>query len=218
MPIIARRITQLLIGLNLFGVGIALMLEAHLGVAPWDVLSQGISKQTGLEFGVVTVALSVVVLLGWIPLRERIGWGTIANTIIIGPSAQFFLWLFPTPTELWWQFTYLVAGIVIISIGSGLYIGARFGPGPRDGLMTGLVRVTGRPVWLIRGSIEITVLAIGWALGGVVGIGTVLFAFGIGPLVNYTLPLFDTSKLSAQPIDELADDGDALDSAAPLGQ
>ncbi len=192
MPMMTRRVAQLLGGLSLFGLGIALMIEAKLGVAPWDVLALGIEKQTGWPFGAVTVVLSFVVLLAWIPIRERLGWGTLINSLMIGPMAGLFLWIFPTPDVVWLQYAYLVAGVVVIGIGSGLYIGARFGPGPRDGLMTGLVRVTGRPVWLIRGSIEITVLAIGWALGGVVGIGTLVFAFGIGPIVNYTLPLFDT--------------------------
>lgn len=184
-----RRFVTLLIGLLGYGLGMALMVRAHLGVAPWDVLSLGIEHQTGWNFGLITVGLSGVVLLLWIPLRQWPGVGTVLNALLVGPAANLGFLIFPTPNVLWLQIIYLVAGILVIGFSTGLYIGSHFGPGPRDGLMTGLVRRTGWRIWIVRSSIEIIVLAIGWALGGDVGIGTVLFALGIGPICNYTIPL-----------------------------
>jgi uncharacterized membrane protein YczE len=184
-----RRIAQLLGGLFLYGAGIALMVRAEIGVAPWDVLTQGISKQTGLPFGLITNLVGVLVLLLWIPIRQKPGVGTVANVLLIGPSAQLVLWLVPEQTELWVRIPLFIAGLLTVGVATGLYIGARLGPGPRDGLMTGLHARTRWPIWIVRTIIEVTVLTIGWILGGNVGIGTLAFALLIGPIANVTLPL-----------------------------
>ena len=189
-PVLVRRFVQLFVGLFLYGIGIALIVRGELGVAPWDVLTQGIAKQTGLGFGLITVILSGVVLLLWIPIRQRLGFGTVMNALLVGPAADIGLWLIPPGLDLWARVLLLPAGIVVLAIATGLYIGAHFGPGPRDGLMTGLHRVTGWKIWIVRTGIELIVLAIGWALGGNVGIGTVAFALLIGPLCGYTIPMF----------------------------
>lgn len=184
-----RRIPQLLIGLFLYGIAIAMMIRAGLGVSPWDVLAQGVSLQTGIAFGLVTNLIGLLVLLLWIPIREKPGIGTVLNVLLIGPSAEVGLWLIPAQTVLWAQVLLFAGGLVLLAIATGLYIGARFGPGPRDGLMTGIHRRFGVPIWAVRTAIEVTVLAIGWVLGGTVGLGTAAFALLIGPMVNYTLPL-----------------------------
>jgi uncharacterized membrane protein YczE len=183
-----RRVAQLFIGLALFGLGIALLIRAEIGLPPWDVLAQGLSRQTGLPFGLFTVAISLVVLLLWIPLRERPGFGTVANALLVGPFIEVGLRLIPTQTVLWAQVLVFAAGLVITGLASGLYLGARFGSGPRDGLMTGLMRVTGRPIWVVRTAIELVALIAGWLLGGTVGLGTVAFALLIGPLMGFFLP------------------------------
>ncbi len=185
-----RRITQLFLGLFLFGIGVALILRAEIGSAPWDVLSQGITGHVALSFGAVTVLVSIIVLLLWLPLRQRYGIGTIANAFLVGPFADVGLWLIPDGQPLWLRLCFFAAGLVMIGVATGLYIGARFGPGPRDGLMTGLHARTGRPIWMVRTALEVSVVAIGWVLGGVVGAGTVIFALGIGPLCQYFLPIF----------------------------
>jgi uncharacterized membrane protein YczE len=192
-----RRIAQLLVGLFLYGAGIAFMVRAEIGVAPWDVLTQGISKQTGLPFGLITNVVGVLVLLLWIPIRQKPGVGTVLNVLLIGPSAQLVLWLVPEQTELWVRIPLFVAGLLVVGVATGLYIGARLGPGPRDGLMTGLHAKIGWPIWVVRTIIEVTVLAIGWALGGNVGIGTVAFALLIGPIANVTLPLLRVPEAAA---------------------
>ncbi len=184
----SRRIAQLLVGLFLYGIAIAMMIRAALGIAPWDVLSQGIVLHTGLNYAVVTNVVGALVLLLWIPIRQKPGIGTVANVLLIGPSIQVGLWLLPDATELVPRILLLVGGLVVLAIATGLYIGARFGPGPRDGLMTGIHRRTGWPIWVVRTSIEVTVLAIGWLLGGNVGLGTLAFALLIGPMVNVTIP------------------------------
>jgi uncharacterized membrane protein YczE len=184
-----RRVTQLLLGLFLYGIAIALMVRAGIGVSPWDVLTQGLVVQTGLPFGLLTNLIGVVVLLLWIPIRQKPGVGTVLNVLLIGPSAQLGLWLIPQQTVPWVQGLVFAAGLILLAIATGLYIGARLGPGPRDGLMTGLHRRTGWRIWIVRTGIEVTVLAIGWILGGQVGIGTLAFALLIGPMVNLTLPL-----------------------------
>jgi len=183
-----RRISQLLIGLFLYGIAIALMVRAGIGVSPWDVLTQGVSHQTGLAFGLVTNLIGVAVLLLWIPIRQRPGIGTVLNVLLIGPSAQLGLWLIPQQTAPLIQGLVYAAGLALLAVATGLYIGARLGPGPRDGLMTGLHKRTGWKIWIVRTAIEVTVLTIGWILGGQVGIGTVAFALLIGPMVNVTLP------------------------------
>ncbi len=186
-----RRILQLLLGLVLYGVAIALMVRAAIGVAPWDVLTQGISRQTGWGFGLLTVLVGAAVLLAWIPLRERPGVGTVLNVLIVGPAAGFGLWLIPDATGIWLRISLFAVGLALLAIATGLYIGARFGSGPRDGLMTGIHRRTGWPLWVGRTLVEIAVLGAGWAMGGNVGPGTVLFAALVGPLCNLTIPWFD---------------------------
>lgn len=190
MTIWVRRIAQLVVGLALYGIGLALMVRAGIGVAPWDVLSQGISHRTGVPFGLVTNILGAFVLLLWIPIRVRVGVGTVANVLLLGTSAQLGLSVIPQQTVPAIQAVVFAGGLALVAIATGLYIGANLGPGPRDGLMTGLHRRTGRPIWMVRTAIEVVVLVIGVLLGGQFGIGTVAFALLIGPMVNVTLPLF----------------------------
>lgn len=184
-----RRITQLLVGLFLYGFGIALMVRGAIGVAPWDVLTQGIALQTGWSFGLITNVVGVLVLLLWIPIRQKPGIGTVLNVLLVGPSAQVGLWIIPEIDDLFSRVVLFAGGLAMVAIATGLYIGARFGPGPRDGLMTGIHRRWGWKIWIVRTAIEVTVLTIGWLLGGNVGIGTLAFALLIGPMVNVTLPL-----------------------------
>lgn len=186
---LAVRLPQLVVGLFLYGIGLALMVRAGIGVAPWDVLSQGISLQTGLPFGLVTNLVGAGVLLLWIPIRQKPGLGTVLNVLMIGTSAEVGLWLIPVFEELVPRVLLFAAGLLLTAIATGLYIGARFGPGPRDGLMTGIHRRWGWKIWIVRTAIEVTVLTIGWLLGGNVGAGTLAFALLIGPLVQVTLPL-----------------------------
>lgn len=186
---LAARLPQLVVGLFLYGIGLALMVRAGIGVAPWDVLSQGIALQTGLPFGLVTNLVGAAVLLLWIPIRQRPGLGTVLNVLMIGTSAEVGLWLIPVVEELVPRVLLFAAGLLLTAIATGLYIGARFGPGPRDGLMTGIHRRWGWKIWIVRTAIEVTVLTIGWLLGGNVGAGTLAFALLIGPLVQVTLPL-----------------------------
>ncbi|MHA7279380.1 membrane protein YczE [Arthrobacter sp. MDT2-2] len=186
----ARRGLQLLLGLFLYGFSLAMMIRATLGVSPWDVLSQGGSLRTGIPFGFMTNIIGLVVLLLWIPLRQRPGIGTVLNALLVGPSAEVGLALLAEPGPLWARILLFTGGLVLLATASGLYIGARLGPGPRDGLMTGLHDRFGLPIWLVRTAIEGTVLLLGWLLGGSVGLGTVAFALLIGPLVNVALPLF----------------------------
>lgn len=192
---IRRRVPRLIVGLVLFGIGIALMVIANLGLSPWEVMHQGISRNTGIPIGTVGILTGIVVLLLWIPLKERIGIGTILNVILIGIVVDTSLWLLPESIEsLWLRWVLMFSGTVIIAFGSGLYIGAGLGPGPRDGLMTGLAR-RGINIGIARIGIEVTVLIIGWLMGGTVGAGTVVFAFGVGPLVAIFLP-----RLSIEPL------------------
>jgi uncharacterized membrane protein YczE len=181
-----RRVPRLLGGLVLFGVGIALMVRADLGLAPWDVLHQGVAERTGIAIGSVTILTGAVVLLLWIPIRERPGVGTVLNVLVIGLVVDATLALVAAPTELWQRVAFLATGIFVFGPGSGLYIGAGLGPGPRDGLMTGLAR-RGRSVRVVRTGIELTALAVGALLGGRVGIGTVAFALTVGPNVHWFL-------------------------------
>ncbi|MDQ0725304.1 YitT family protein [Microbacterium sp. W4I20] len=185
---LVERLVQLIVGLVLYGVALGLMVRGGIGVAPWDVLSLGIATQTGLGYGAVTNLVAVVVLLLWIPLRQRVGIGTLLNALLIGPSADLTLLVVPDPPSIWVGAPMFVVGLVLLAFATGLYIAASFGPGPRDGLMTGLVRRTGWRVWIVRTLIEGSVLLIGFLLGGPVGVGTVLFALGVGPLVGWFLP------------------------------
>nr|WP_198663832.1 hypothetical protein [Jiangella endophytica] len=183
-----RRLSQLFAGLLLYGFSMALLVEAGLGLDPWDVLHQGIAERTGLTIGTVVIAVGVVVLLFWIPLRQKPGIGTIANALLIGLAADASIWLLPAPEPLAVRIVFMVSGVLLNAVATAAYIGARLGPGPRDGLMTGLVGRTGRSVRLVRTSIEVVVLATGWLLGGTVGVGTVVYALSIGPLVHLLLP------------------------------
>ena len=189
-----RRIIQLLVGLVLYGAGCALTVEAGLGVDPWTVFAQGLSVRTGIGIGWITNIVGFFVLLLWIPLRQKPGVGTIANILLVGTSMQIVLGIVPPVSGFAVQLATLLGGIVLVAVASGLYIGAHFGPGPRDGLMTGMNARLGWPIWLCRALVEVSVLLVGWLLGGTVGIGTVLFAGLIGPLVHVALPLLDTRK------------------------
>ena len=181
-----RRLPRLVAGILVLSAGITFMLQARLGVSAYDVLHQGLSKITGLSFGTVVVALGLLILVAWIPIGQRFGLGTIVNTLSIGFIVDGLLRVVPSPDSLVGRWPMLVAGIVVTAFGMGLYIGAGLGPGPRDGLMTGLA-AKGHPLWLVRTVLELAALAGGWALGGDVGIGTVLFAFAIGPLGHWFL-------------------------------
>lgn len=192
-----RRLVQLFAGLALYGFSMALMIEATLGLNPWDVFHQGVAERTGWTFGTVTIVVGALVLLLWIPLRQRPGIGTVSNVIVIGIAVDASLWLVPTPSSLAVRIVFLTVGVVLNGVAGGAYIGANLGPGPRDGLMTGLVARTGRSVGLIRTGLEFAVLAVGWLLGGNVGIGTLAYALAIGPLVQVFLPLLTV------PTDEL---------------
>ena len=192
---LAARLPRLIIGLVLFGFGIAIMVIANLGLSPWEVMHQGISRHTGIPIGTVGIMTGIIVLLLWIPLKERIGIGTLLNVLLIGIVVDLSLLVLPTTVEIMWlRWALMLGGTVIIAFGSGLYIGAGLGPGPRDGLMTGLAR-RGINIGVARAGIEITVLVIGYFLGGTVGIGTVVFAFGVGPLVAVFLPMFEMKPL-----------------------
>ncbi len=188
------RVAQLLIGLVLFGAGTGLTVRAGLGLDPWTVFAEGISLRTGIGIGWVTNVVGLAVLLLWVPLRQRPGLGTVLNILLVGTSIQATITVVPVATVLWAQFALLLVGIAVIAVASGLYIGARFGPGPRDGLMTGLNARFGVRVWIARLAVELTVLALGWLLGGTVGIGTVLFALLIGPAVHRALAWFDRPR------------------------
>lgn len=194
-----RRIAQLLVGLFLYGIGIAFMVRGAIGAAPWDVLTQGIANHVPLSFGLITICVSVIVLLLWIPLRQRLGIGTILNALLVGPSADVGFWLLPSPEMLWLKVLFFVIGLVTLAAATGLYIGANFGPGPRDGLMTGLHQRTGRPIWLVRTAIEVTVVIVGWILGGNVGVGTVAFALLVGPLCQFFLRVFAVRSGGGEP-------------------
>ncbi|HYM86455.1 MAG TPA: hypothetical protein VET30_06920 [Pseudoxanthomonas sp.] len=189
-PAFARRLAQLVLGLFLYGIGISLMVRAGIGIAPWDVLTQGLSKQSGLSFGLLTNLIGLVVLLLWIPIRQKPGLGTVLNVLLIGPSVQFGLWLFPQLHGLWQQVPVFVAGLSVLALATGMYIGANFGPGPRDGLMTGLHRRTEWPISLVRTGIEASVLVAGWLMGGDAGWGTLAFALAIGPMCAVTMRWF----------------------------
>ncbi|WP_072474956.1 YczE/YyaS/YitT family protein [Amycolatopsis australiensis] len=184
-----RRSVQLLSGLALYGTSVALVTRAGLGLEPWSVLAEGVMKHTGLTFGTVTGLISVAVLLLWIPLRQRPGIGTIANVVVISVVVDLVRAVLPDQHDLGWQIALLAGGVALNGVATATYVGARLGPGPRDGLMTGLAGRTGWSVRLVRTGIEVTVVAAGFLLGGTVGIGTVLYALAIGPLTQALLPL-----------------------------
>ena len=186
-PSFLKRFTVLIAGLALFGIGLALMVESHLGLGPWMVLNEGLSDRTGIPIGRMGILIGLVVLLMWIPLRERFGVGTVFNVVLVGLSVDATLALIPDVEMLTPRWLLVAGGVVVVGAATGLYVGAGLGPGPRDGLMTGLAR-RGIPISKARTGIEVTVLAAGWLLGGTVGAGTILFALGIGPLVGFFLP------------------------------
>jgi uncharacterized membrane protein YczE len=184
----ARRLVQLYAGLALYGLSMAVLVRSELGVMPWDVLHQGLARQLGWSLGAVTVLVGALVLLAWIPLRERPGLGTVSNVVVIGVAVDAALAVVPAAPSTAAGIGFVVAGIGLNALATAAYIGVRLGPGPRDGLMTGLVRRTGGSVRLVRTSIEVLVVATGWLLGGTLGVATVLYAVSIGPLVHALLP------------------------------
>ncbi|MFB2585395.1 membrane protein YczE [Herbiconiux liukaitaii] len=196
------RFLRLLAGLLLYGLAEGLMVHATIGVSPWMVFAQGIAAVTGLGLGVLTVLIGAAVLLLWIPLRQRPGLGTLMNVLLVGPFIELGLWLFPAPswfgaTGVWAVVVtvlYFTIGLLLLAVASGIYIGAAMGPGPRDGLMTGLHSRLGWPIWIGRTAVEGTVLAAGWLLGGNVGLGTVAFALFVGPLCGVTLRWFGVTR------------------------
>ncbi|MFH8626800.1 YitT family protein [Streptomyces vietnamensis] len=187
---LTRRLVQLYVGLTLYGVSSALLVRSGLGLEPWGVLHQGLAEKTGLTIGVVSIIVGAVVLLLWVPIRQRPGLGTVSNVFAIGLATDGTLALVPDVDGLTGQVPLLLLGIVLNGVATGLYIAARFGPGPRDGLMTGLHRLTGRSIRLVRTAIEVVVVATGFLLGGSVGVGTVLYALAIGPLAQFFLRRF----------------------------
>jgi uncharacterized membrane protein YczE len=187
MSTISQRLLRLGAGLVLFGVSIALMVRAGLGLPAWDVLHQGLAQRTGLSFGLVVNVVAAVVLLLWIPLRQRPGLGTVANVVVVGLAADATLAVLPAAGPLPVRIGLLLFGVLLNGVATGLYIGAGLGPGPRDGLMTGLA-ARGHSIRVVRTGIELAVLAVGWLLGGTVGLGTVLYALAIGPLAHYFIP------------------------------
>jgi uncharacterized membrane protein YczE len=208
-----RRLTQLFAGLVLYGVSTALMIESGLGLNPWDVFHQGLSEVTGIRFGWIVLLVGVPVLLLWIPLRQRPGFGTVANLVVVGFAADVSLALLPTGEAVPARVGLLVSGILLNGFATGLYLGSRMGPGPRDGLMTGLAaRFPKVSLRVIRTGIELTVLGAGFLLGGTAGIGTIAYALAIGPLVHLFLP-----KLSVpQPVrSDLPLPGDATEVVGP---
>ena len=182
-----RRVTQLLVGLALYGVSLALLVRGALGLAPWDVLHSGIARFVPLTLGQVIIVVSVLVLALWIPLRERPGIGTLANALLVGLAADATLALLAAPDALVWRIVLVVGGVVLNALATALYIGSQFGRGPRDGLMTGLARRTGWSLRLVRTGLEVLVVVLGLLLGGALGVGTVLYALGIGPLTQLML-------------------------------
>ena len=196
--LLTRRLFQLYTGLALYGVSMGLMVRADLGLEPWSALNQGISRHTGLTIGTVTIVSGALILLLWIPLRQRPGLGTVSNVVILGLVMDATLAVTPELVSLGARIPLLAFAVVLNGAATGLYISARFGPGPRDGLMTGLHQRTGRPVRLVRTCIEVTVLAVGYLLGGSLGVGTVVYALAIGPLAQFFLRHFAIKDLPGE--------------------
>ena len=194
-----RRLVQLYVGLTLYGVSMALIVRSALGNMPWDVLHQGLADRLGWSIGTVAIAVGALVLLGWIPLRQRPGLGTVSNVVVLGLALDATLAVLPVPSSLLPRIGLLVGGVLLNAVATAAYIGVHLGPGPRDGLMTGLVRRTGGSVRLVRTSIEVAVVAVGWLLGGTLGLGTVVYAAAIGPLVQLLLPRLSLPERSTGP-------------------
>lgn len=182
-----ERLARLVIGLWLYGLSIALMIEGAVGAAPWDVFHAGVALHAPLSLGAIIVLTALGVLAAWIPLRQMPGLGTVLNTALLGPFADLSLALLPEPDGIVMRYGYALSGVVVCAFATALYVGAQLGPGPRDGLMTGLARRTGWPIRRVRTAIEVSVLASGFLLGGIVGLGTVVFALGVGPLTQFFL-------------------------------
>lgn len=191
---VTRRLVQLYVGLAAYGMSMALMIRSELGNMPWDVLHQGLAEQTGLSLGLVVIVVGALVLVGWIPLREQPGLGTVSNIIVIGIAVDAALAAVPDADSLPAGVALAVTGVLLNAIATAAYIGVHLGPGPRDGLMTGLVRRTGGSVRLIRTTIEVTVVLTGFLLGGTLGVVTVAYALCIGPLVHAFLPRLDVAE------------------------
>ena len=194
-------LTMLVIGLFLFGLGEAIIIGSGSGVSPWTVLAQGISSKTDLSIGMATFLISILILIFWVPLKQIPGIGTILNAIIIASAIDLTLGFIPQPELIYLKILQASFGILIVGIGSGIYLASNLGPGPRDGLMIGLQQKTNTSIPLIRTIIEITAVTVGWFLGGIVGIGTILFVFGIGPCVGVGLTLVE--KVSKKRINKL---------------
>lgn len=186
--ILVRRWGQLLLGLFFYCIAVALLIRADVGLDPWTVFAQGLEVQTGWSIGLIVVLIGAGVLLLWIPIKQKPGIGTVLNVLLIGPVLDLAMLVVETPEQLWAQWLMFAGGLALLAVATGLYIGARFGPGPRDGLMTGAHARFGWKIWKVRTGVEVTVLAIGWLLGGTVGFGTIAFALLIGPMVGVTLP------------------------------
>lgn len=203
---VSLRLIVLMTGLFIYGLGIALMVTASIGIAPWDVLAQGISKQAQVSYGVASIIVSILVMLTWIPLKVKVGIGSVLNAICIGLFTDLWMPWLPS-LDLWapadttqhfaLQLAQYLLGMLIVAFATGLYISSNFGTGPRDGLIIGLRKKYNKPVWLIRTVTESLVLLIGWLLGGQVGLGTILFAFGIGYLMQLSLLLFKIDRPKA---------------------
>lgn len=189
-PEVRRRLLPLLVGLVLCGIAFGCIVQAELGLDPWNVLHQGIADRTGIRIGTVSIFVGIVVVLAWIPMRQRLGIGTVANAIVIGAVMDLVMPVLPHPGDARTQWTLLLVGLALAGLGVGMYIGARLGPGPRDGIMTGLAE-RGPSIRLVRTGIELTALAVGILLGGSVGIGTILFALTIGPNTQFWLERLD---------------------------
>lgn len=194
-----ERLARLTVGLWLYGLSIALMIEGAVGAAPWDVFHVGAALHLPLTLGVIIILTAGLVLTAWIPLRQKPGLGTVLNTVLLGPFADLNLVMLPTPDTLPGRYGYALAGVLVCALATALYVGAQLGPGPRDGLMTGLARRTGWPLRRVRTGIEVSVLVSGFLLGGTVGLGTVVFAFAVGPLTQFFLRYLTVPLAGAEP-------------------
>lgn len=194
-----KRWAFLLVGLALFGIGVALMVRAELGLGPWDVLHQGIARLVNMQIGTVTILVGVPIMLAWLPLRQRVGVGTVLNILMIGTVTNIVLGMLPHVDDLLLRATLMLSGVALMGFGTGVYLSSHMGAGPRDGLMIGLAERTGWSVRLVRTIIELTVLLTGVLLGGTIGLGTLVFAFGIGPVVQFSLRLFRPTAVNVPP-------------------
>lgn len=192
----SARWLKLMTGLVCFGVGIAMMKQSQLGLSPWEVLHDGLAKISGYQIGTISIFIGMLVLLLWIPIGEKPGIGTILNIMVVGTVTNLTLLYIPLASELLLQVFWLVAGLLVIGLGSALYLGSRLGAGPRDGLMMGFYRRTGQSIRLVRTVLEISVLFVGWFLGGTVGIGTLAFAVGIGPIIQFMFRMTGDHELA----------------------